>query len=127
MKPSIRIVANFFLALGAAIALGTPAAALECGDLNADCTVSTTDALLLLRRSVGLNAPMFCECGSICTGSVDDLRSADECFADEGCDNPEKPYCDDFVCAECSKDEHCGVDESCDHALHQCMRNCAYF
>ena len=118
-----RIIASVFLIVVSPFA----AHALECGDLTADCEVSATDALALLRRAVGLNQNLFCDCDceSICqTNAVD---PGIDCFGDEACMNadPSKPYCNGHSCSECSQDDHCGDGRFCDHALNRCMNLCA--
>lgn len=102
--------------------------AIECGDLDGDCSVSASDALRLLRRAVGLNQALLCECNgdSICETRAPAASLVEDCFADEGCLDPTKPHCDGNVCSECSQDSHCGEGYSCDHSLYRCMQRCVY-
>ena len=115
--------------------LGSPMAfpgfvnALECGDLNGDCSVTATDALQLLRHAVGLNQPLLCNCDEnpgIC--ETDQAVFGIDCFGDEPCAEVDltKPYCDGGTCSECSENAQCGEGKECDHKLERCMRTCAY-
>jgi hypothetical protein len=106
-----------------------PSFSIECGDLDGDCSVTVTDSLRLLRRAVGLNVGLLCECNgdSICeTRTPAQVQSVvQDCFGDEACP-PSKPYCDSHTCSVCSMNEHCGEGFSCDHALYRCMPSCVY-
>jgi Cys-rich repeat protein len=128
MNASVSLAA--LLVIGFLAISPQPSHSLECGDLDGDCAVSVSDSLRVLRRAVGLNQPLLCECNcdSVCETSIPVQSLGSECFSHEACleVDPSKPYCDAYVCSECSEDQHCGEGFSCDHALFRCMRNCVY-
>ncbi len=121
-----RLVFALTIYVGIVVGFATEVKALECGDMDADCAVTATDALRVLRRSVGLNGELLCGCSGICSSNATNVSV--DCFDDEYCaeQDPAKPYCDANDCSECSMDEHCGQDMVCDHALLRCMPACAY-
>jgi Cys-rich repeat protein len=129
LKAAILSMAmHLVMVVGGIAAIPQMSFAIECGDLDGDCKVSASDALRLLRRAVGLNQSLLCECNgdSVCESAPPAQSIVENCFGDAGCLDPAKPYCDGHVCSECSQDSHCGEGSSCDHALYRCMRNCIY-
>lgn len=89
---------------------GTPT---ECGDVNADGEVQTTDALAVLRKAVGLPVSMTCEMTEVPTTSST-VPITGDCFSDSDCEFEEgRTHCCANECAECENESHCSDGESC--------------
>jgi hypothetical protein len=95
------------------------AAAMECGDLDDSGAITTHDALVLLRRAVGLEvAPLQCPDNCTITTTTTTNTSGDECFDDEECVALHGPgfVCggpNGFTCVACNNDDDCGPDHEC--------------
>jgi hypothetical protein len=94
------------------VAAGQPA---ECGDIDGNGSVVAADALMVLRKAVGL--PMEYQCVVMETTTSTSTSSTihvDECFDDSDCQgNPDGPHCCAYECAECDKNEDCGEGQYC--------------
>jgi hypothetical protein len=92
---------------------------IECGDHDASGSIGTSDALRVLRRSVGLPAPLQCPAGP-CSTSTTGTFPGDECFTNADCElkDPSLPFCDFFECRECIFAQHCPDGEICN--AYQC-------
>jgi hypothetical protein len=81
-----------------------------CGDMDNSGSISVSDALSVLRRSVGLPAELHCpsECTTTSTQPVQD------CFSDDDCGVTGAEYCCANLCSECEDDVHCPEGHQCD-------------
>lgn len=68
LRSSVRVPAALLAAF--LLAPASPAAAV-CGDVSGDDEVTTSDALRVLRKSVGQSVPLTCDqCGDDCLGDI---------------------------------------------------------
>lgn len=94
--------------------------AFDCGDFDQSGAIAASDALRLLRQATGQAAGLTCDCATWWPGKPDPDGIGDECFVDQSCTDPDKPYCDSYTCSECRLDEHCADGWGCDHYLYRC-------
>lgn len=89
---------------------GQPA---ECCDIDGNGSVAATDALMVLRKSVGLPMPYQCIVADMPTSTSSTIH-ADECFDDSDCKgNQNGPHCCAYSCAECDRNIDCGDGQYC--------------
>jgi len=122
---SLRITALTFCIVSA-LCLGTAAAAQECGDLDGNGTVVSSDALRLLRFSVGQQVAIQCpgalhcwdtNASNVCDAAEDKTGdqscSVDDCQGPKGDPGEAGPPGQDAPVPECG-DGQAGTGEACD-------------
>jgi hypothetical protein len=106
------------LVMAATVLLGlsAPSSALECGDVDANGNVTALDALVVLRRAVGLpQQPLLCpdQCANpTTTTSTTSNSSGDQCFTDQDCMDIFGPgfICggsNASTCVQCRNEDQC--------------------
>ena len=109
------------VSLGLLLRAPIVAVAFDCGDLDASGQIAASDALRLLKKSVGLSVDVACP--SMCSTTSTTTVVTDECFEDKDCvGNPNGPHCCTNQCSECDVSEQCdkgAVCESCACKLAQ--------
>jgi hypothetical protein len=85
----------------------------ECGDMDDSGSISVSDALAVLRRSVGLSVQLRCPSSAACTTTTTD-PAVQDCFSDDDCGWTGAEYCCANVCSECEDNEHCPEGYECD-------------
>ena len=95
----------------------------ECGDVDGSGDVLAKDALMVLRKSVGLSDALTC-----CVTTTSTTQGqGDECHSDDDCEGfpPGREHCCEFACSECDTKAHCpdgsfcGSNCSCQPYAHQ--------
>lgn len=100
-----------------------PARAMECGDVDGSGEIRAADALVVLKRAVGLQTAAL-QCPDSCpvvttTSTVTSTTGGDECFSDQECQPPTYPpglVCDGpngTNCVECGNDDDCDPPLEC--------------
>jgi len=108
--------ALFFTVFVGTSVSGVPA---ECGDIDANGTVTATDALLVLHKAVGLPIEYNCDSGITTTTTTSTTtNTGDLCFTDEDCEAYVGPgyHCGGptgYDCVECEFNYHCQPGEEC--------------
>ena len=114
MNPGIRTIAVLRLAWTlTALVRASPVRALECGDVDDSGVVGASDALMVLRKAVGLTtSPLQCpgQCVTTTTTSTTTNTSGGECHGDWDCEAyvGEGYVCggaDGYTCVDCQNDD----------------------
>jgi hypothetical protein len=105
------------LAMIVFLVTSSSAFAFECGDHDASGSIDATDALRVLRRSVGLPSALDCPGESCTTTSSSTIPTgvSDPCLTNADCEykSPDLPFCLASECAECVLEQHCDNGEVC--------------
>lgn len=121
------IAAGAFVATALSVAMTSQTAfAAECGDIDANGSVTASDALLVLRKAVGV--PIEYNCGVVTTTtSTSTTNTGDECLYDADCEAIVGPgwKCggpNGYTCVECEINSDCQPGYICDN--FQCVSFC---
>lgn len=91
-----------------------------CGDFDLSGGVGATDALRTLVRGAGQATEMDCPCvrAPLLPPPPGGSRS---CLNDDDCTNALSPHCEYPFCSECTEDQHCKAEWTCDLRLRRCV------
>jgi Cys-rich repeat protein len=106
-------LSSLLICTACALASATDSAATPtiCGDVDSSGSVSTADALRVLREAVGIGGELVCPCGVQCPVTTTSMDIGDQCFEDADCLFIHPGWhcggSNGSTCVECQSDTHC--------------------